>query len=265
MKWHLKTAPAREGVVKPLVLAHGEIPVLLSATGHYSEFVSSAGQTSNGAPHVKVSLTEAVSHGQNGADVWVDHVYVYAVGSLKNGRQNAIPVVSYQKCQPARTEAEIQALIDRLASEIAEALALCGKLDEVFQDAARRTAIIGQLKGECVTREGYEAACATAGVDSVPDADIANSYGIAYGDFSFPEYSPEVIVKMALARHRKIALDAEAKGAAKPELEIERVPQPHSPAVPVKIGQLWEPCRCGKEPVYMPLHLCDACWPKEEA
>jgi len=32
---------------------------------------------------------------------------------------------------------------------------------------------------------------------------------------------------------------------------------------PKKTGQLWEPCpRCGNEPVYMPLHLCDDCWPK---
>lgn len=30
-----------------------------------------------------------------------------------------------------------------------------------------------------------------------------------------------------------------------------------------KQGQLWEPCpRCGTEPVYMPLMLCETCWPK---
>jgi len=34
-------------------------------------------------------------------------------------------------------------------------------------------------------------------------------------------------------------------------------------AGPKKTGQLWEPCpKCGQEPVYMPLHLCDNCWPK---
>lgn len=32
---------------------------------------------------------------------------------------------------------------------------------------------------------------------------------------------------------------------------------------PKKTGQLWEECpKCGREPVYMPLHLCDHCWPK---
>ncbi len=34
-------------------------------------------------------------------------------------------------------------------------------------------------------------------------------------------------------------------------------------ARPKKTGQLWEECpQCGREPVYMPLHLCDHCWPK---
>jgi len=32
---------------------------------------------------------------------------------------------------------------------------------------------------------------------------------------------------------------------------------------PKKTGQLWEECpQCGNEPIYMPLHLCDSCWPK---
>ena len=33
-------------------------------------------------------------------------------------------------------------------------------------------------------------------------------------------------------------------------------------AGPKKTGQLWEECRCGREPIYMPLMLCDRCWPK---
>lgn len=40
-------------------------------------------------------------------------------------------------------------------------------------------------------------------------------------------------------------------------------PKPAAPAYTAKQGQLWEPCeRCGAEPVYLPLHLCDKCWPK---
>jgi len=28
-------------------------------------------------------------------------------------------------------------------------------------------------------------------------------------------------------------------------------------------GQLWEPCRCGQEPIYLPLEKCIECWPKK--
>lgn len=35
------------------------------------------------------------------------------------------------------------------------------------------------------------------------------------------------------------------------------------PVGPKMTGQLWEECpRCGREPIYMPLHLCEHCWPK---
>jgi len=30
-----------------------------------------------------------------------------------------------------------------------------------------------------------------------------------------------------------------------------------------KTGQIWESCRCGNEPVNLPLMLCDACWSKK--
>lgn len=43
-------------------------------------------------------------------------------------------------------------------------------------------------------------------------------------------------------------------------------PAERPPAIEEKViekrGQLWEPCGCGREPVYMPLHLCDRCWPE---
>lgn len=41
------------------------------------------------------------------------------------------------------------------------------------------------------------------------------------------------------------------------------VPPPPADTAVKKEGQLWEECeRCGREPCYMPLHLCDRCWPK---
>lgn len=256
MEWQLKTTPPSKIIVTPRVLVHGEIPVFLSATGYYSEFVSSAGDSSCEHPHVMVCLAESTIHGPDGSDRWVNSVYVSAVGEQKIGRRQILPVVSCQACRPARTDAEVQALIDSLEPQIAEALDLCERIDVVYADAAQRTAVIRQVEAQCATREGYEAACETAEVEALPDEEISRSYGIAYGQFSFPEYSPEVIIKMALARHRKRALEAEARVQFD-----DRAPE-RPVAIPVKAGQLWEPCRCGREPVYMPLHLCDTCWPK---
>lgn len=31
---------------------------------------------------------------------------------------------------------------------------------------------------------------------------------------------------------------------------------------PGAMGQLWEECTCGAEPIYMPHMLCVRCWPK---
>jgi len=42
--------------------------------------------------------------------------------------------------------------------------------------------------------------------------------------------------------------------------ETERTYQ-QSDSAPKMEGQLWEPCQCGNEPVYMPLHKCERCWP----
>lgn len=37
-----------------------------------------------------------------------------------------------------------------------------------------------------------------------------------------------------------------------------------SNGVPEMGGQLWEECDgCGHEPIYMPLMLCEMCWPKK--
>ena len=50
------------------------------------------------------------------------------------------------------------------------------------------------------------------------------------------------------------------------ELQAALKPKPPLPQAYVPMtGQLWEACpRCGREPVYMPLHLCEKCWPEKD-
>lgn len=261
MKWNLKGKTTSQGLIAPRVLAQGSIPVLLVATGRAVSFVSDTGESIDAHPHVTVSLGESWTYGPDGSDVCVTHYFISAYGAAGRARNLVLPVLPYQNCAPLRTGAEIQALIDGLAPKIAEAVAMCGRLDEIFADAERRMSVASHLKGECNTRTGYESACAKAGVAAFSDQEITSSYGVDFGDFGFPEYSPETVVQIALARHRKTALEAESKSL--PE-QTSQKPQTGTtlPTPPLKTGQLWEPCICGNEPVYMPLHLCANCWPK---
>lgn len=103
-----------------------------------------------------------------------------------------------------------------------------------------------------LSRNEYEAACVALNIDTMSDADC-QSYGVKYGEFSYPHYAGEYVAIMRLAYKRMKFLEKEAANAAK---------APTSYTAPRQEGQLWEPCEhCGTEPVYMPLNLCDRCWP----
>jgi len=53
-----------------------------------------------------------------------------------------------------------------------------------------------------------------------------------------------------------------ARGAGAKHVKCPEIGE-HVCVGPKKTGQLWEECpQCGREPIYMPLHLCAHCWPK---
>jgi len=64
------------------------------------------------------------------------------------------------------------------------------------------------------SREEYEACCARLGVSALSDVDC-QGYGVRYGDFDHFTYDEETRARMALARRRMLALDAEE--AARPQ------------------------------------------------
>lgn len=132
MKWNLKGKTTSQGLIALRVLAQGSIPVLLVATGRAVSFVSDTGESIDAHPHVTVSLGESWTYGPDGSDVCVTHYFISAYGAAGRARNLVLPVLPYQNCAPLRTGAEIQALIDGLAPKIAEAVAMCGRLDEIF-------------------------------------------------------------------------------------------------------------------------------------
>jgi len=113
-----------------------------------------------------------------------------------------------------------------------------------------------------MSREQYEAACATYGVEAVPDDRV----GRGWGDFDIQTYfstaerRQQYGIPHTLNQRRAFAINSEREQAAAPSVPV-NVPV-DTPTTKMS-GQLWEQCRqCGAEPVYMPLHLCEKCWPK---
>jgi len=143
-------------------------------------------------------------------------------------------------------------MVDEAKQMLDQALSSLRGLDAAYATASERCAGLAQYQ-EPLSRSGYEDACAAMGVSPLSDADC-QSYGVRYGDFSFPEYAPEYIVLMSLSHSRLLTLDAEEAIKTTRPAAVNRAPQ--------KQGQLWEPCQCGREPIYMPLHLCANCWPQ---
>jgi hypothetical protein len=119
---------------------------------------------------------------------------------------------------------------------------------------------------ESLTRPEYETLCIQHGVTPISDHEF-NEYAMQYGDFGMSHYHTEPDnryhgVSMTLHQRRFFTIKRETKRQVGPIINaiIQVGPEPKI----IKQGQLWEPCKCGREPVYMPLHLCDKCWPKQE-
>ena len=120
----------------------------------------------------------------------------------------------------------------------------------------RSDIIAASTEGGPLSRNDYLRECKRFRVQALSD-DECDSYGVKYGNFYGFGYPTKTCVEMALAYRRLKAIEACREEARKLS------PTPAQPWPPAQTGQLWEPCEnCGREPVYMPLHVCDECWPK---
>lgn len=117
-------------------------------------------------------------------------------------------------------------------------------------------AIIGALPSTGINRWQYERACGQAGFQPVPDAQLGD-YGDRYGEYTLRADGVFAFVAERILRQLRWEAIKAAPRTMAPTVA------PAAATTPPKAGQLWEECgRCGAEPVYMPLHLCAACWPR---
>ena len=109
-----------------------------------------------------------------------------------------------------------------------------------------------------LSRADYEAAYAEIDADTEPrpDADLVRMAGPEAERLAAGRYE-----QWPLWGQMRVVLDVQRGRSA--IAEGVKPPQPKHRAIPEMCGQLWEECkRCGREPVYQPLFLCEQCWPK---
>lgn len=200
----------RDGVA---VLAHG--------VGRYPSATRGDRSTTKD-PYVAV-LIGRHSHGT--ASGWT-HYYpsatVMAVGRWEASRRRQL-VVAEVTLDRANTDRD--AAVAAAQPHIAAALATLANLDAIYEaaDARIREA---HVYTRPLSRADYETACATLGVEALPDESetrglACDCYGVRYGRFEFPHYTPNYIVQMHLALRRLQGIEAEREAALAAE--------PHAP------------------------------------
>lgn len=217
-------------------------PVLVHSTGQYPVAVNIQGETTRNHPYFSIQHWGM----SQGASTVYTGISLVGFAGNRRGYRDALTLWSMS--------------LDNV-SDIAPYVALAQQQLNVTElesisaqfDAAEKRIAQGNRYNDGLSRDAYEAACQALNVPSLPDAQCSS-----WGVYTFPSYSADEVLaqKLAYQRWRQIDKEAQAKRAAQEALKATQ-----APSIPRQTGQLWEPCMCGREPIYMPLHLCNKCWP----
>lgn len=246
--WTVKPDHHADGCIS--VLGTDEAPVVVALAGRYPQCVSDDGRDTKDCPHVLITIY----NGYDGQRFY-NGVVVEAVGKWAGSKRRVLAVYSDIDYSGARNTATHDQWVDIGKSKIDDAVRALDDIDALY-DAEESFVARARKYDRPLSRDEYEAACGDMFVPILTENECMG-YGVRYMNFSFPEYPAEHVVKMMLAHRRMQFIDLEA--------ETEQKPRDNRAAAipPSKQGQLWEPCQsCGQEPVHMPLHLCDECWPR---
>ncbi len=249
--WSIVDDYHRTGAIE--VFDSNGIAVLVHYVGRYPLAAHEDGRTTRHTPYIDV----AISSGSINGVMHYDGVNVTAYGEWVGGRRRYAQVfrdldygdVSRRDAGPGRWVALGKMHVEAASRALAT-------LDHDYA-SAQSALSVAYAYDHPLSREAYLAACHRLALEPLSD-ERCDSYGVKYGDFAYPEYPVEVVASMHLAHLRFRSLQSErAVACVVPE-------KPVLSEVPIKSGQLWEPCECcGQEPCYLPLHMCDRCWPKE--
>lgn len=223
---------------------HEGYPVLVHSVGQYPVAINTQGETTRNHPYFAIVHAGITTTSPEGSTTVYTRIQVEGYMGSRRGRRDSLTLWSMDLDNVSDLTPFLELAKQHL--EVAQLLAITS-----LYDAAEKRIAEGNAYTAPLSREEYEAACLTLGVSCYPDAQCS-----PWGDFGFPSYSADRVLAEHLAylRWRQLRDDAEA---AQQSLVSNVVPD-----IPEANGQLWEPCeRCGAEPIYMPLHLCENCWP----
>lgn len=222
------------------------VPVLVHSSGYYPQLVNDRGESTHDVPHLAITYCARTTHTKAGPYPQYTEVAVtghYPPDATSHGRYR-------QRVLWHRDLPEVEDVTPYLEEARRHLdLEAFRRIPAAYQAAFERIAQSEPYRG-ALSRAEYEAACRALGVAAHPDERCSE-----WGEFAYPQYLPDQVVEYRLRQWRALGIEQEVKAKARP-LPPEKVPEPN--------GQLWEPCElCGREPIYMPLHVCLDCWPKE--
>jgi len=251
--WTIADDSHRTGAIA--MYEHHGVLVLVSDLGRYPTAVAADGRSTKDAPHIDISVGGG-SYDRAIGKSYFSGVTVTARGRYFRGFRRDLVVFQDLGYGEGFGKTSVSDPWVRLGEEHLDAAVdvLMG-LDAAY-DAAEATIARSDVYTGPLSRPEYEAAARELGCELLPDAGC-DCYAVRYFNFPYPQYTALMCNSMRIAALRLAAIDAERLEASMAQARPVAV-------VPVcRQGQLWEPCeRCGAEPVNMPLHLCDGCWPK---
>lgn len=220
------------------------ILVKVHAAAQYPILMKKNGTFDNEVPQIEVILGHFP---ENNKDYYND-VTVRIYSPKKN---YPAVMISVWKSGPQPKSLSPDILVNLAEMQLSTAFDLLKNIGNLFKLAKARVKEARAFPTIFKTRSEYQLACDKLDVEALPD-ELCRSYGVQYGVYKFPDYNGDHCLTMKLARRRLRGLNNDTKSDAHP---AEKPPYPEK--------EVWEHCKiCGREPVYLPLHLCEHCWPK---
>ena len=197
-------------------------------------------------PHIEVLLEGLKEEGK----FFYTHTMVRVYSPVKN-QPPFIMKIWKSVIQPKSLSPDI--LVNLAKTQLDDAARTLINMKELLRAAKERVKTARAFPTIFHSREEYENACKTLGAQIFSD-DLCQSYRIQFGEFKFPDFSGDHCLTLKLARRRlRGILEARNKGGIQTPFTI-----------PNQGVQQWEPCKiCSEEPRFLPLMLCEQCWPRK--